>query len=363
MFPPLLIALVSVLLATQSALWAARPLTPVIYCTDLFHPHEDPDDHFDLATLFALSELDVKLIVLDQGVRQGQRPGRIPVSQMNQLTGRAVPAVIGLGEKLRHPGDTGDHQPAELQEGVKAILRVLRAAESPVRLAAVGSMRDIVAAFNREPALFRQRVDMVLAFIGEASDPAFHEYNVDLDPQAYVGLMRSGLPVYWVPCFDGGLWQNHGHASFWKAAHETLIKDVRSEVMQYFIYALDRQKAPPLEFLSQPVPAEARTRLLAGTRNLWCTAIFGVMAGRKVIYDAPQNQFRWSEALPSAATAVPGELFSFQAIKVTVSDDGVVRTANGTNEVHRFEIRDRERYAEGMTAMTARLLAGLGRKN
>ena len=40
---------------------------PVIHCTDLFHPHDDPDDHFDLATLYAMPELDIKGVVLDQG--------------------------------------------------------------------------------------------------------------------------------------------------------------------------------------------------------------------------------------------------------------------------------------------------------
>jgi hypothetical protein len=40
---------------------------PVLYCTDLFHPHDDPDDHFDLATLYAIPEFDLRGIVLDQG--------------------------------------------------------------------------------------------------------------------------------------------------------------------------------------------------------------------------------------------------------------------------------------------------------
>ncbi len=29
---------------------------PVLYSTDLFQPYDDPDDHFDLATLFGLPE-------------------------------------------------------------------------------------------------------------------------------------------------------------------------------------------------------------------------------------------------------------------------------------------------------------------
>ena len=78
---------------------------PVIYCTDLFHPHGDPDDHFDLATLYAMPELDLKGVVLDQGRKQLQQPGRIPVSQMNRITGRKVPAVIGLADPLKRPDD------------------------------------------------------------------------------------------------------------------------------------------------------------------------------------------------------------------------------------------------------------------
>ena len=102
-------------------------------------------------------------------------------------------------------------------------MQTLRASARPVCIATLGSVRDVVCAFNREPGLFRTNVAMVLAFIGEASDAKFQEYNVGLDPQAFVGLMRSGLPVYWVPCFDGGLWQNRGHASFWRASHRALL--------------------------------------------------------------------------------------------------------------------------------------------
>ena len=33
---------------------------PLVCGTDLFHPHDDPDDHFDLATVFAIQEFDVR---------------------------------------------------------------------------------------------------------------------------------------------------------------------------------------------------------------------------------------------------------------------------------------------------------------
>ncbi len=321
---------------------AAGRAVPVIYCTDLFHPHDDPDDHFDLAMLYAMPELDIKGIVLDQGRNQLERPGRIPVSQLNKLTGRDVPTAIGLAAPLKSPDDQGLDQPPEFQQGVEFILRTLRASARPVCIATLGSVRDVVAAFNREPGLFRTNVAMVLAFIGEASDAKFQEYNVGLDPHAFVGLMRSGLPVYWVPCFDGGLWQNRGHASFWKASQTELLKQATPEVTQYFIYALEKETSEPLAFLSRPIDPERQARLFAGSRNLWCGPVLGVMSGREV----------------------RRPLFGFAEVDVSVSDAGVVSygKAPGSQKLKRFEVQDPAQYGPGMIEATAGLLSTLGRK-
>jgi hypothetical protein len=100
-----------------AAAWAGDQ--PVLYCTDLFHPHVDPDDHFDLATLYALPGVEIAGIVLDQGAKQQKQPGRIPVSQLNRLSGRQVPVATGLATPLASPGDTGRDQPAGYQGGVR----------------------------------------------------------------------------------------------------------------------------------------------------------------------------------------------------------------------------------------------------
>jgi hypothetical protein len=312
---------------------------PVIYCTDLFHPHDDPDDHFDLATVFAMPEMDVKVIVLDQGDKQLQRPGSIPVSQMNRITGLKVPAAIGLAKKLKSPQDKALDQSAEFQNGVAMILQTLRDSPVPVMIAAVGSVRDVVAAFNREPELFRAKVGKLMAFIGDASHPTFKEYNVELDPQAYIGLMRSGLPVWWVPCFDGGLWQNKGHASFWKAKHGDILENAPPELIQFFIYALEKEKSDPFAFLSLPVDAARKAKLFAGVRNLWCTALFDVMA--------------WPE------DKTENELFGFSKVELFVTENAVIQYGNGkdSHTVMRFEIRNQDKYAEAMTDATAKRLA------
>jgi hypothetical protein len=318
---------------------SSGPLVPVIHCTDLFHPHEDPDDHFDLATLYAIPGIELKAVILDQGALQVTRPGTIPVSQLNRITGRNVPAAIGLAEKLRSPTDPALGQKLEFQQGVELILRTLRESPVPAAISMVGSARDVVAAFNRAPGLFRRKVGKILAFIGEASDPKFIEWNVSLDPHAYVGLLRSGLPVYWVPCFDGGPWINKGHASFWQAKHEDLLRNAPPQLLQYFIYALEKEKSDALAFLSNAVDPGRKQRLLAGTRNLWAAAVLEFLAGR-------------------SGAAGP---YEFSAVEVSVGDDAVVHYVVGpaSKKILRFQVRDLPPYPAQMTAATAHLLSRL----
>lgn len=331
---------------------------PVIYSTDLFHPHGDPDDHFDLAAIFAMKELDIRAIVLDQRIREKGESGKTPIAQMGRLTGRRVPAAAGLSGKLRSPTDKGLDQPPEFQGGVRLILDTLRASDRPVMIVAVGSMRDIAAAFNREPELLRAKVSRLLIFIGEASDPKFQEHNVQMDPQAYVGLMRSGLPIYWVPCFDGGSMKNLGHASFWRARHGDLLAKASPGMIQFFIYALEKEKADPLPFLAQPVDPARQAKLFAGVRNLWCTAIFAVLAGKAVAADGSEIAFVPGKPAGDPSAAKP--LFGFSDVEIYITDDAVVRYGHrpDSTRVMRFEILDTANYAQGMTAATARLLAG-----
>jgi hypothetical protein len=310
-----------------------------------------------------MPELDIKGVVLDQGRKQLERPGRIPVSQLNRITGRSVLTAIGLAEALKSPGDKALAQAAQFQGGVDLILRTLRSSARPVCIATAGSVRDVVCGFNRQPELFRTNVAMVLAFISEASNPKFQEYNVELDPQAFLGLMRSGLPIHWVPCFDGGLWQNKGHASFWRASHRALLEGAAQEVIQYFIYALEEEAADPLRFLSRPVEPDRQAHLFSGTRNLWCGAVLGEMAGREVAFDGSRWASVPAQEKPVTTASRRKPLFGFADVDVRVSDAGVVSYGKGpgSHRVKRFEVLDPAQYERGMVQATAGLLSTLGR--
>lgn len=176
-----------------------RQTIPVIYSTDLFHPPEFLDDQLDLATLFALPELDARAIILEQGYHQRAKPGETPLKQMIALTGRQVPYAVGLAHPLRYPEDKALDGSRSFQKGVELILQALRVSDRKVFIIAVGSVRDVMAAFNRDEGVFRSKVARIYVNVGNIPGGDL-EWNAELDPQAYIRLLRSGLPIYWCPC-------------------------------------------------------------------------------------------------------------------------------------------------------------------
>jgi hypothetical protein len=332
---------------------------PVIYCTDLFHPHDDPDDHFDIACLYAIQEIEIKAIILDQGQKQKKKPGSIPISQLNHITGRNVPYAVGLSDRLKTASDKGLWQAKEYQDGV-VILKILKTSKAPVTIITVGSLRDIAAACNRSPDLFKTKVDRLLMFIGEASKKGHIEYNVGLDKNAYIRIMNSGLPVYWVPCFDGGVWQNSGRASYWKASHKDLLGRASAKVMNYFIYALlKKNEKNPIQYLDKQINSDDRKKVLLMNRNLWCTAIFAHIAGRRFI--RRENEFisvPMNASYNKEQQIIP---FEFDEVSVFVDKQANVlyEDTNRAERIRQFHVLTADIYAEVMTSVTAQLLLQL----
>ncbi len=254
------------------AAMGAEAQVPILYSTDLFHPHDDPDDHFDLATLFAPEEFDLRGIVLDLGAKQKQKTGRPAVEQMIEITGRRVPCAIGLARPLQSRADKALGQPEEYQGGVELILGTLRASPAKVTIFSTGSCRDVAAAFNRQPELLRRKVRAVYFNAGTGPAGAQTEYNVGLDPQAYGRMFESGLPLYWCPCFGSG-----GYQTLLTIDQPRVIGACGPAVRNFFVYCLTRSKADPMEFLrSGPHP------LPQGKRRMWCTAPLFHAAGRRI---------------------------------------------------------------------------------
>lgn len=336
------------LLATTAAglAWGAAPdarSVPILYTTGLYHPHEDPDDHFDLATLFALPEFDIRGIVLDDGARQKKQPGEIALRQMMRLTGRQVPYSTGLGAPLGSPEDDGAGQP-EWQHGVTMILDVLRRSPGPVTIFTTGSLRDVAAAFNRDPELFRAKTARLFLNIGDSA--GVREYNVRLDVHAWTGIMRSGLPIYWCPCHEGGaLNRGRGYATWWQFRQHELLADLPPPLRNYFVYALKREQGDPLAFLDQILSRDEVHRAFhlpsqfsrSRQRNMWCTGPLLYAAGRRD---------------PAA--------FDFIPARVEVEDNGAAalsfeKTGPGS-DMFVFKLAELRRYDQAMAEALAELL-------
>ncbi len=350
------ISLVIVLLTLAFCLPEKKPETkstvPVIYSTDLSHPHDDPDDHFDLVALFALNELDILGIVLDQGKRQDLSPGRIPVEQMNVLTGRNVPFAVGLSDPLASPADDAAEQEDKFQAGVDLIIRSLERSTAQVIIITVGSLRDTSAAFNRRPELFRKKVAKLLIFIGEASAGTL-EWNVGLDPNAFIRIMNSGLPIWWVPCFDGGNFKNHGKGSYWTADQVDLLKDAPDKVMNFFVYALLNKSYPDhLGYLDGEVDEVGKSQVLSGKRRLWCAAVF-TAAAERIIVERDGEYIPVSEE-NSTAKDRSVKPFRFLPVSLYVNEDaGVIyEESSRSHTIQRYEINSLDEYGRIMTSVT-----------
>lgn len=336
----------------------ATPSVPLIYCSDLFHPPDDPDDWFDVATVFSIQEFDLRGIVLDQGQKQLERPGRIPIEQLIAITGRKAPIVIGLPDKLRSPSDKGLDQPEKFQEGIKLLLNILEKADTKVTVITVGSLRDVCAAFNRSPELLKAKIDRL--YISAGHSDAGNEYNVDLDPQAYVGVMRSSLPIYWLPCFG-----KEPYVSRWQFKQGELLDGWSLKLQNYFAYGLmkvDPNKTDPVLALDKPMPPDVKEKVWAMDRSMWSTPSFIDAANRTMVSKAGRRQ-----VLPAGEAKTQNLVFGFVPAKVSVRDNGqtrfediAVNSPDANMRIFRFE-GTHASYNEAMKQALDELLKALGR--
>lgn len=264
---------------------------PLIHTTDLYHPPQDPDDQLDLATIAALSAFDLKGVVLDitdrflraapEGFDIPRDPGFVPVMQLSYLLGRTTPVAMGPTAPLHSPLDDARDRPLEEQGGVELVLDVLRASPEPVLISVVGSARVVTAAFNREPDLLRSRTRAVILNAG-ATGGTKREWNVGLDPEAYVGLWRSGLPIHWYPCATerSAFNPDHERGTYWKASHEDLFREIPDALRGWIAYGFSGSaRGDIIRAMREMGRGAVWEHILAGHRNLWATASLVMAAG------------------------------------------------------------------------------------
>jgi len=320
---------------------APEPRVAVVVVTDLYHPPQDPGDNFDLLAAFALPEVDLRAVILDctEGFRKpvsdhpgmwkdsgGPRePGVVPVTQLNYIFNRNVPFAVGPMAMMKGPGDRMLDRPGFEQGGIELLLETLRKSSGPVHVLSFGSARAVAAAYNRDPGLFKSRLAALHLSAG-AESREFLEWNVQLDPQAIVALLRSPLPVAIYPCATkDGPFSKGRHNTYWKLPDLKFVGKMEPRLRRYLAYAFWRSARPDfLRAMDEDGPGDFESGVWAKPHNVWETAVWGMVAGRRLV-----RQAEGSHRLVPAKEGSVAE--SLRPCLVTVADDGR----------YRFELTDR----------------------
>ncbi len=273
---------------------------PLVHITDLYHPPQDPDDHIDLATVAALGEFDLKGVILDvtrkflqaspAGFDIQRDPGFVPVAQLGYLLGRSIPVAAGPSHPLTLPEDDVAGRTYGEQAGVRLLLEIVEGCSDGVVVSVVGSTRVLTAAYNRSPEVLGKKVRSVLLNAGSTAGPK-REWNVALDPEAYRGLWRSGLPIHWYPCAteSGAFNPDHDRGTYWKTTHAAIFRDLAPPLRSWFAYAFTGDhRGEIIGVLGDEVQPGIWTKILAQQRNMWATVSL-VMAAGRVLAKTPKG--------------------------------------------------------------------------
>jgi len=326
----------------------------LIDCTDLYHPHQDPGDNVDLVAAYALPEIDLKAVILDvtqqyrtDGVRRDA--GFIPVLQLNSIFNRNVPCGVSPYAKMKSPADAMRDAPQFQQSGVELLLKVLREAKEPVEIASFGSVRAIAAAYNREPELLRKRVKRIHVSAG-ASELGYLEWNVVLDPQALVCLLRSDLPIAIYPCATKeGPFAYGPHNSFWKLNDLQFIATLQPRLRSYLAFAFSQSNRMDfLQAVEDDAPAAVLQEIGKRPHNVWETAVWIEIAQRRLVRRA-DGHFR----IIPAGEVLPGDTVlqsELRPVRVKVRDDGQFtwEKAEGPTNFWLFDRGDPRRNEEAL---------------
>ena len=271
----------------------------LIDITDLYHPHQDVGDNFDLIMPYALPDIDLLLVVLDCTAKFREpyadhaewpdpfgprEPGIVPVTQLNYIFNRNVPFGISPMNPMRSPTDKMLDIPGYQNQGIDMLLDTLGKSDEPVDIAVYGSLRSLAVAYNRNPQLLLEKVRMV-HISASSSTPDYLEWNVLLDHNAFVRVLRSELPLTLYPCKTGkGAFAPSEFCTYWSLSNLGFIKKMDKQLQQYLCYAFNKTlRHDFLRAMDEKPDAAELDKFCGRQHNVWETALWIEMTNRKLV--------------------------------------------------------------------------------
>jgi hypothetical protein len=338
----------------------ATRITPMIHVTDLYHLHSDPDDHWDLASIYSLAygeNIDLKGVLIDYPSKTSQAtdPDVMGVAQMNYYTGLVIPAVVGSPFLMKDRNDIQADASKIDHQGINWVINALRKSTSPVVINIVGTATDIAVASKKEPSLFKEKCKGIYlnagsAFMGQSGKL---EWNVSLNPNAYAAILDAPCPIYWLPCKNENDEMKVGrNGSFYSFLQGDILSYIPKKLQNYFLFMLGRKISHGwFSYLNSEPEQELLAQFGTKYRSMWCTAGFFHAAGKRVT----------SAGNIVSADSKDKSVFSFKPVTVTCDDKGNTTWKPDNNSKNRFilNIDDVDNYQRAMTTALRNLLLQL----
>ena len=347
----------------------------MLHATDLFRPHVDPDDHWDLACVYALAyrgDIDLKGILIDYPPEHGKghNPDIMAVAQMNLITGLFVPVAVGSALPMKSRNDIQPGVSSTDHQGVRMVLDVLEKSPQPVVINILGSSRDVAIAGKKRPDLFASKCAAIYLNAGAARQPdsglaSKFEYNVTLDKYAYAAIFDLPCPVYWMPCFEhiesGQQRSVSEYGTHYRFRQDQILPHLSDTVQNYFAYMFGRYTDHNwLLYLEGKKDGSLLRQSASQDRDMWCTAGFLHAAGYTVSRDG---------SISPLGRVAGSPIFTFDPIKVRCDDGGITEWTNDQNSKNPsaesragrfiFHVRDTANYQSAMTSAMESLLMSL----
>jgi hypothetical protein len=332
---------------------------PMIHATDLYHTHGDPDDHYDLASNYALAyskHIDLKGILIDYPPkRRLGDPDVMGVSQLNYLTGLVVPAIVGSPYLMNDRNDIQRNAGRIEHQGINWVIDTLKNSQSPIVINIVGAATDIAIAAKKEPSLFNKKCKAIYLNAGSAFTGIDNklEFNVRLNPSAYAAIFDVSCPVYWLPCWNETEIREVGeYGSYYSFLQNDILPYLPKKLLNFFLFMLGQNKGHKwLEYLNGEPKQDLLTTFTDRYRGMWCTAGFLHAVGKKVT----------AEGEIVSITSKKDSVFSFNPVKVTCNEDGYTtwKVDNHSKNRFIFHVDDLTNYQKAMTVALKNLLLQL----
>ncbi len=304
-----------------------------IHQTDLYRPHIDPDDHYDLACQFALAKrgyLDLRMILIDYPPKPNHQPDTLAVNQLNQITHLSVDVAVG-GKK--------DETNSDL---IISLRDTLIQSEDKVVIHIVGSCFDMALFYRLYPKLFIEKVEALYINAGSAFYSNLQEYNQFLNNESFLSLFSIPVNIYWFPCFHDmdKIWEIGEHGSFYKLKQKDIFDHLNEPLLNYFLSCLrqDPLTSKIQDSLNMDINPSDVDKFGSLFRNMWCTAGFIHSVGLNV------------DLKGRITNDMDHPLFSFEDIQVSIKQDHLYwMYSKSSSNIKMLKIHDIGLYQENMT--------------